>query len=200
MFDLFLSLFLLIILSPIFIIIAILIKLDSKGPIFYKQERVGKDGKLFNIWKFRSMIVNAENLGERYGYTKDDPRITKVGKFLRNVSLDELPQLINILMGDMSFIGPRPGLKYQVDQYSNFQKKRLLVKQGITGWAQVNGRHEITWSQRIKLDVWYVDNQSLWLDAKILLKTFKIVFNRKGVLADQKSSDFEDFGKLENYN
>jgi lipopolysaccharide/colanic/teichoic acid biosynthesis glycosyltransferase len=163
----------LIILSPLFIVISVLIKLDSPGPVFFIQERAGLQGKLFNSFKFRTMMHKAAECGLGLNVKDGDERITGVGKFLRTWSLDELPQIINVLKGDMSIVGPRPTLQYQVALYSDFQRKRLLVKPGITGWAQVNGRNAISWEQRIKLDVWYVENWSLWLDFKIILKTIK---------------------------
>ncbi len=145
-----------------FALIALAIKLDSKGPVFFKQERVGKDGKRFICWKFRTMIEGAINQGLGVTVAQDDPRITRVGRFLRNWGLDELPQLINVLKGEMSLVGPRPTFPYQVEQYNAFQRRRLEVKPGITGWALVNGRNRVPWEERIKLDVWYVDHWSLW--------------------------------------
>lgn len=170
------------ILSPLFWVVAILIKLDSKGSVFFRQERVGKNGQLFKTWKFRTMIEEAVSKGLDYNVTKDDPRITKVGRILRNWGLDELPQLVNVLKGEMSIVGPRPTLKYQVEQYNDFQCKRLLVKPGITGWALIHGRNLLNWEERIKYDVWYIENQSLWFDFKIMLKTVWVVFiKREGV-------------------
>lgn len=185
-FDKLFSLILLIILLPIFVIISILIKLDSKGPVFFIQERVGKDGKTFKLIKFRTMIVGAEEKTKGTYIDEKNPYITKVGKFLRRWSLDELPELINVLKGEMSLVGPRPTLKYQVEKYNEFQKKRLLVKPGITGWAQVNGRNRISWEERIKLDIWYIENWSLILDLKILFKTVFEIFKKENV-----------FGKVE---
>jgi len=156
-------------LSPMMLGIAIWIKLDSKGPVLFKQERVGKNRKLFTILKFRTMAEGSEKTG--FHVTENDSRITIPGNLLRKISLDELPQLFNIFIGDMSIIGPRPTLKYQVDEYTDFQKRRLEVRPGVTGWAQVNGRNSLSWPERIKFDVWYVDNYSFWLDMKILYKT-----------------------------
>lgn len=165
-----------------FAIIAIAIKLDSKGPVFFRQERVGKEGRLFKTWKFRTMVVGAVNQGLGFNVAQDDPRITRVGRFLRDWGLDELPQLINVLAGEMSIVGPRPTLKYQVDQYNAFQRRRLLVKPGITGWALIHGRNLLSWEERIRYDVWYVDHWSLWLDLWIMLKTLWIVLiTREGV-------------------
>jgi len=184
--------------SPFFLIIMILIKLDSKGPVFFKQTRVGKNKILFNIYKFRTMIKDAEKIGAGYGFEKNDTRITRVGIILRFLSFDELPELINVLEGEMSIIGPRPTLKYQVEKYNKFQKKRLLMKPGITGLAQVEGRNELVWSKRIKYDVWYVENFSLWLDLKILLKTLKVWLFREGIRIDQPLSEVEDFDTSNN--
>jgi lipopolysaccharide/colanic/teichoic acid biosynthesis glycosyltransferase len=171
-------------LLPLLIVIAILIKLNSRGPAFFKQERVGINGKQFTIYKFRTMVDNAVNIGAGHNIVDNDPRITTIGKFLRAWSLDELPQLINIVKNEMSIIGPRPTLQYQVDGYSPHQRKRLDMKPGVTGWAQVNGRNNLTWEQRIEMDIWYVENWSLELDAKIFLRTFKVVFAKNDVYTE----------------
>ena len=155
-FDKAIAIVALIIFSPVFIIISVLIKLDSRGPVFFVQERAGVKGKLFNSIKFRTMVHKAVERGLGLNIRAGDERITRIGRLLRSWSLDELPQLINVLKGDMSIVGPRPTLPYQVEQYDDFQRRRLLVKPGITGWARVNGRNAISWEQRIKLDVWYV--------------------------------------------
>lgn len=189
--DYFFSLLVLFIFSPIFLLIAIMIKLDSKGPILFKQERVGENGKVFYIFKFRTMIDNAVNGGLDFRITENDSRITDVGNFLRKWSLDELPQLINIIKGEMSFIGPRPTLQYQVEQYNEFQRKRLLMKPGITGWAQVNGRNSLTWEERINFDVLYVECYTLRFDLEILIKTIGVTFLRKGIYG--KSGENDDF-------
>jgi undecaprenyl phosphate N,N'-diacetylbacillosamine 1-phosphate transferase len=181
MFDLFLSIFLLIVLSPILTLIAILIKLNSKGPVLFKQVRVGEDSKLFKIYKFRTMVKNSSKNRCDYNLCKGDSKITYVGNFLRKWSLDELPQLINIIKGEMSFIGPRPTLEYQVKQYNDFQRKRLNMKPGITGWAQVNGRNSLTWEERIYYDVCYVMNFSLSLDFEIFIKTIKVMLLKEGI-------------------
>jgi undecaprenyl phosphate N,N'-diacetylbacillosamine 1-phosphate transferase len=175
-----------------FVIIALAIKFDSKGPVFFRQERVGKDGIIINSWKFRTMVVGAIKQGLGYNVAQDDNRITSVGRFLRGWGLDELPQLINVLKGEMSIVGPRPTLKYQVDQYNAFQRRRLLVKPGITGWALIHGRNLLSWEERIRYDIWYIDRWSLWLDLWIMLKTLWIVLvTREGVYG--KGGINEDF-------
>ena len=169
----------LIILSPFLLITAILIKLDSKGPIIFKQERLGLHGIPFKIYKFRSMCVGAEKQGSGVYSFKGDKRITRVGKIIRATSIDELPQLVNILKGDMSLIGPRPALTYHpwpFDQYTEHQKRMFDVRPGVTGWAQVNGRKEVPWPERIELNIYYVDHMSFMLDAKIFFMTIFKVF------------------------
>jgi sugar transferase EpsL len=177
--DIVLSLIILIISSPILALSAILIKLESEGPVIFKQKRLGLGGKEFYIYKFRSMCVGAEKSGV-YSDNKDT-RVTKIGKILRKTSIDELPQAVNVLKGDMSFIGPRPPLTYHpwpIEEYSEEQLRMFEVRPGITGWAQVNGRKAVEWNRRIKLNVWYVDNLSLWLDVKIcFLTVFKVFTN-----------------------
>ena len=177
--DIVLSLVILIISSPILALSAILIKLESEGPVIFKQKRLGLDGKEFYIYKFRSMCVGAEKSGV-YSDNKDT-RVTKIGKILRKTSIDELPQAVNVLKGDMSFIGPRPPLTYHpwpIDEYTEEQLRMFEVRPGITGWAQVNGRKAVEWNRRIKLNVWYVDNLSIWLDIKIcFLTVFKVFTN-----------------------
>ena len=178
--DVILSVLALILLSWLYLIIAIIIKATSKGPVLFKQERIGKNGKVFNILKFRSMKVGAEKTGSGVYSGKGDPRVTKVGKFIRATSIDELPQLINILKGDMALIGPRPPLTYHPwkwEEYTDEQLRMFDLRPGITGWAQVNGRKCVEWSRRIELNVWYVDNVSLWLDIKILCLTVWKVFS-----------------------
>jgi len=187
--DKIISLFALVILSPVLLVLALLIKLDSSGQVFFVQERVGKDGVIFKSIKFRTMVDRAVEKGLGLNIKQDDERITRMGKFLRTWSLDELPQILNVLSGDMSIVGPRPTLPYQVECYNDFQRRRLLVKPGITGWAQVNGRNAISWEQRIKLDVWYVENWSLWLDVKILLKTVTVVIRKEGLYGEGGVND-----------
>jgi lipopolysaccharide/colanic/teichoic acid biosynthesis glycosyltransferase len=178
--DLFLSLVLLLLLWPILLIVAVVIKIDSRGPVIFKQERLGKGGRVFRIYKFRSMCVGAEHTGSGVYSGKGDARVTKVGRIIRATSIDELPQLLNILKGDMSFIGPRPPLTYHpwpIEEYSEEQRKMFLVRPGITGWAQINGRKGVEWHDRIKLSVWYVEHLTLWLDVKIFFLTIFKVFS-----------------------
>lgn len=170
-----------VLLFPLLIVIALAIKVDDPGPVFFRQERVGKGGQVFKIFKFRTMIVGAEEKGAGIFVEKNDDRITRVGNFLRKISLDELPQLLNTLKGEMSLVGPRPTLPYQVERYDELQKRRLLFKPGMTGWAQVNGRNAITWPERIELDLWYINNWSFWLDIKIIMKTLAILFDKRTI-------------------
>jgi lipopolysaccharide/colanic/teichoic acid biosynthesis glycosyltransferase len=150
---------------------ALAIKLEDGGPVLYRQRRVGRDGREFELVKLRTMVVGAETQGAGWAVNRGDPRITRVGRVLRRLSLDELPQLWNVVRGEMSLIGPRPTLKYQVDRYTDHQRRRLEVKPGITGWAQIHGRAALPWEERIELDVWYVEHRSPRLDLKILLRT-----------------------------
>lgn len=179
--DIVLSVLLLLILSPVLLIAAIAIKLDSKGPVIFKQERLGLNGKVFQIYKFRTMCVNAEHTGSGVYSDRNDSRVTRVGRFLRASSIDELPQALNILKGEMSFIGPRPPLTYHpwdISEYTQEQLRMFEVRPGITGWAQVHGRKHVFWPRRIEMNVWYVDHCSLWLDVKILFLTvFKVLTN-----------------------
>jgi len=173
----------LIVLLPIFAIIGIFIKLDSKGPVFFIQERVGKDGKVFRAYKLRTMVDNAVAIGGKK-ISQDDLRITRLGKHLR-WGIDELPQLINVFKGDMSLVGPRPTLPEQVIQYSKEHRRRLEMKPGLTGWALVNGRNALSWPEKIKLDIWYIDHWSLWLDLNILFKTiWVVIFLREGIYGE----------------
>ena len=157
--------------SPVLAAAAVAIKLEDGGPVFYRQRRVGYEGRDFDLLKLRTMVVGAERQGAGFAVNRGDPRITRTGRILRRLSLDELPQLWNVVRGDMSLIGPRPTLRYQVDEYTPRQRRRLDVKPGLTGWAQVNGRTKLPWDERIELDVWYVEHRSPWLDLKILLRT-----------------------------
>ena len=157
--------------SPFLAAAALAIKLDDGGPVLYRQRRVGHDGEEFDLLKLRTMVVGAEKQGAGWAVNRGDPRITRAGRLLRRLSLDELPQFWNVLRGDMSLIGPRPTLSYQVEQYTPRQRRRLEVKPGLTGWAQIHGRAALPWDERIELDVWYVENRSAWLDLKILVRT-----------------------------
>jgi lipopolysaccharide/colanic/teichoic acid biosynthesis glycosyltransferase len=157
--------------SPLLGLAALATKLESGGPVLYRQTRVGRHGEDFEVLKLRTMVVGAEKLGAGYAVDKGDMRITRVGRLLRRTSLDELPQLWNILRGDMSVIGPRPTLRYQVEQYDEAQWRRLEIRPGLTGWAQVQGRASLPWADRIELDVWYVDHRSPRVDLEILLRT-----------------------------
>ncbi|HEX9884273.1 MAG TPA: sugar transferase [Desulfobaccales bacterium] len=171
----------LIILSPCFWLLAGLVRLETPGPAFFRQERIGKNGRPFTAYKFRSMVDKATSMGLGLNVAVNDSRITRVGTFLRRTSLDELPQLFNVLKGEMSLVGPRPTLALQVARYDEVQRRRLLVKPGITGWAQINGRNAIPWEDRIKLDVWYVENWSLTLDFYIMLRTIKTWVRQEGL-------------------
>lgn len=177
------------VLSPLFIIIAIIIKFTSKGPVFFSQKRVGRDGKEFKMYKFRSMVVNAEELKEKLVAQnemsgpmfkmKDDPRVTKVGKFIRKTSIDELPQLWNVLKGDMSLVGPRPSLPKEVAQFEDWMYRRLEVKPGLTCYWQVSGRNNIDFEDWMKLDIKYVDERNLWIDIRLIFKTVGVLFGDK---------------------
>lgn len=171
----------LVLLSPLLLAVSILIKIDSRGPVIFRQKRIGRNGKVFEIYKFRSMCVGAEKTGSGVYSGKGDARVTRIGKILRATSIDELPQLLNILKGEMSFVGPRPPLTYhpwKYEEYTDFQKRMFEVRPGITGWAQVNGRKDVEWHKRIELNVWYVDHMLLLLDIKIMFMTaFKVLTN-----------------------
>jgi lipopolysaccharide/colanic/teichoic acid biosynthesis glycosyltransferase len=169
-----------ILLLPVLIVVAVVIRLSSKGPAVFKQERAGKDGKPFTFYKFRTMKTSADAFGPS-PKAGDDPRLTKIGKFLREYSLDELPQLFNIIKGDMSIVGPRPLYVSQMAEWDERQKKRLLVKPGLTGLAQISGRGGLTREQKLELDVEYVETASMWLDCKIIMATIAQVFGRKNV-------------------
>jgi lipopolysaccharide/colanic/teichoic acid biosynthesis glycosyltransferase len=157
--------------SPLLAAAAIATKLESRGPVLYRQTRVGKDGVDFELLKLRTMVVGAEKMGAGFAVDQGDARITRIGRILRRTSIDELPQLWNVLRGDMSVIGPRPTLRYQVEQYDEHQRRRLDIRPGLTGWAQVQGRASLPWAERIELDVWYVEHRSPKLDLEILLRT-----------------------------
>jgi lipopolysaccharide/colanic/teichoic acid biosynthesis glycosyltransferase len=157
--------------SPLLALAAVAIRLDDGGPILYRQTRVGRDGRDFELLKLRTMVVGAESIGAGAAVNAGDPRITRAGRVLRRLSLDELPQLWNVVSGEMSLIGPRPTLRYQVEQYDERQRRRLDVKPGLTGWAQIHGRARLSWAERIELDLWYVEHRSPAVDLKILRRT-----------------------------
>jgi len=184
-FDLLLAVPALVVLSPFLCLIAVLVKLTSSGPVFYVQERIGKDAVPFRLIKFRTMVVGAETQGTGMLCLKDDPRVTMLGRVLRRYSLDELPQLFNVLRGNMSLVGPRPGLAYHLKEYTPFQRRRLAVLPGISGWAQVNGRSSLTWDQRIEYDVTYVDHFSMIVDLRILFRTLSVVLKDDGLFAEK---------------
>ncbi len=179
----------LVLLSPILLIIMVLIKLESKGPVIFSQERVGRYGKAFKMYKFRSMVVNAEELKAKLAAQnemsgpmfkmKDDPRVTNVGKFIRKTSLDEIPQLVNVLKGDMSLVGPRPSLLKEVEQFEEWMNRRHDVKPGLTCYWQVSGRNNIDFEDWMKLDVKYVEERNLWVDIKLIFKTVFVLFGDK---------------------
>lgn len=177
-FDFIVSLIALIILSPFLLVLAVLVLIKFGSPIFFTQVRPGKDAKPFRLIKFRSMTNERDDKGN---LLPNEQRMTEFGRWLRSTSLDELPELINVLKGDMSFVGPRPLLMEYVPLYNEFQKRRMEVRPGITGWAQINGRNALTWEQKFELDVWYVDNRSFWLDIKILFLTLYKVIKREGI-------------------
>ena len=182
-----------VVMSPFLLVTVLAIKLESRGPVIFRQERVGRHGRSFQILKFRTMVDGAHLLGPGYLLSRNDPRITRVGAFLRRWSLDELPQLFNILRGEMSVVGPRPTLRYQVDQYTGFQRRRLEALPGVTGWAQIRGRNGLTWPERIELDVWYVDHRSFALDCRILLKTLAVITRPDEVYNENRA----DWGERE---
>ena len=188
-FDKTLALFLIIIFSPVYIVVSLLIFWKMGSPILFRQKRPGKDEKIFGIYKFRTMTNEKDADGN---LLPDEQRLVGIGKFIRSTSLDELPQLFNVLRGEMSFVGPRPLLIEYLDLYNEKQKRRHNVKPGITGWAQVNGRNAISWEQKFEYDVWYVDHQSFWLDMKILWMTFLKVVKRSDI-SSSSSATMEKF-------
>jgi len=178
--------------APILLVAAAAIKLDTPGPVFYRHPRVGRDGAPFELWKLRTMVVGAEHRGAGLYIEDRDPRITRAGRLLRRFSLDELPNLLNVLQGDLAIVGPRPTVQVQVDRYTPHQRRRLEVLPGITGWAQVNGRTELSWPERIELDVWYVDNRSLALDLRILARTVKLLATGQGLYSQELEQGWGD--------
>jgi lipopolysaccharide/colanic/teichoic acid biosynthesis glycosyltransferase len=184
----------LVVLSPILAVIALMVRLTSPGPIFFYHERLGKDGKPFTMYKFRTMFVNAPDIRNSDGSTynaEDDPRVTPIGRFLRKTSLDELPQLINVLKGEMSLVGPRSDQVDQLQYYTERDRRKLLVKPGITGLAAVEVRNAATWDQRKQLDIEYVNHQSLWIDILILWRTVGVVLRRKGVFVTTSNEEVD---------
>jgi lipopolysaccharide/colanic/teichoic acid biosynthesis glycosyltransferase len=179
--DIVVSSVVLLLTSPVLALAMLAIRLESPGPVIYSQLRAGLDGRLFEVLKLRTMVDGAEQLGAKLAVDADDPRITRVGAFLRRTSLDELPNLLNVLRGEMSVIGPRPTLPAQVDQYTPRQRGRLAIKPGITGWAQVNGRASLPWEDRIELDLFYIAHRSLPLDLRILWRTVAMVLGGSGL-------------------
>jgi lipopolysaccharide/colanic/teichoic acid biosynthesis glycosyltransferase len=179
--DLLIASVLLVIASPVLLAALVAVRLESPGSPVYRQRRIGKDGRPFDLLKIRTMVTGAEHIGAGLAVNEGDPRITRVGALLRRFSLDELPNLINVLQGDLAIVGPRPTIQAQVDQYTDRQRRRLEVKPGITGWAQVNGRAALPWAERIELDIWYVDHRSLWLDLKILAMTARMLVTGHGL-------------------
>jgi lipopolysaccharide/colanic/teichoic acid biosynthesis glycosyltransferase len=171
--------------SPLLALAGLLIRLESRGAVFYRQRRVGLKGRPFALWKLRTMVPGAASMGAGIYVLQGDPRITRVGRHLRRLSLDELPNLVNVLRGEMAIVGPRPTVQEQVDRYTDRQRLRLEVKPGITGWAQVNGRASLPWPERIELDVWYVEHRSFLLDLKILAKTVRMLASGHGLYSEE---------------
>ncbi len=179
------------VLSPLLVIISMLVRMHMRSPVFFVQQRPGISGKPFNLYKFRTMKNDRDSYGR---LLTDDQRLTRLGQWLRATSLDELPELINILKGDMSIVGPRPLLMQYLDRYNIEQARRHEVKPGLTGWAQINGRNAISWEEKFKLDVWYVDNQSIWLDLKIIALTIMSVLKREGISHQGEATMHEFMG------
>jgi lipopolysaccharide/colanic/teichoic acid biosynthesis glycosyltransferase len=182
--DVALAAVLLLLCSPLLVAAAIAIRFESHGPVLYRQRRVGRHGHPFDLWKLRTMVPGAEAMGAGIYVLEGDPRITRVGRMLRRFSLDELPNLLNVLRGEMALVGPRPTVQEQVDRYTERPRRRLEVKPGITGWAQVNGRTSLPWPERIELDVWYVEHRSLALDLRILARTARLLATGRGLYSD----------------
>lgn len=170
----------LVVLSPLLLVVGLLVRLDSPGPALFRQERAGLGGRRFLVWKFRTMVTGAEERSRGRFVQEQDPLVTRPGRVLRKTAIDELPQLLNVLRGEMSIVGPRPTLPYQVERYDEHQGRRLWMKPGLTGWAQVNGRNSLTWPERIEYDVWYVDHWSLALDLRIVVMTVFVLVTGKG--------------------
>ena len=183
--DLALALVLLVVTAPLLGLAALAIKLESRGPVFYRQRRVGKDARPFELVKLRTMVPGAETMGAGIYVLEGDARITRVGRLLRRFSLDELPNLINVVRGELAIVGPRPTVQEQVERYTERQRRRLEVKPGITGWAQINGRTSLPWPDRIELDVWYVEHRSLRLDLRILARTARMLASGHGLYSEE---------------
>jgi lipopolysaccharide/colanic/teichoic acid biosynthesis glycosyltransferase len=183
--DLIVAALALALLSPLLALAAVVIRLESRGPVLYRQRRVGRGGEPFELWKLRTMVPGAESMGAGIYVVQGDPRITRMGRRLRRFSLDELPNLVNVIRGEMAIVGPRPTVQAQVDRYTERQLRRLEVRPGITGWAQVNGRTSLPWPERIELDVWYVEHRSLWLDLRILAKTARMLASGRGLYSEE---------------
>jgi len=184
-FDVLVAAVALVLTSPILALAVVAIRLETKGHPIYRQRRIGKDGAPFDVLKLRTMVAGAESIGSGLAVNEGDPRITRVGAVLRRFSIDELPNLVNVLRGDMAIIGPRPTVPVQVEQYTDRQRGRLALRPGITGWAQVNGRTSLPWDERIELDLWYIEHRSWRLDLQILLRTASIVFGGEGLYKGQ---------------
>ena len=182
--DVVLTAVLLVVAAPLLALAALAIRLESRGPVFYRQRRVGRYGRPFELWKLRTMVPGAESMGAGVYVLEGDPRITRVGRLLRRFSFDELPNLLNVLKGEMALVGPRPTVQEQVDRYTERQLRRLEVKPGITGWAQINGRTSLPWPERIELDVWYVEHRSLRLDLRILARTARMLASGRGLYSE----------------
>jgi lipopolysaccharide/colanic/teichoic acid biosynthesis glycosyltransferase len=182
--DVVLAAALLLVAAPLLALAALAIRLESRGPVFYRQLRVGRDGKPFELWKLRTMVPGAESMGAGIYVLEGDARITRVGRMLRRFSLDELPNLVNVLRGEMAIVGPRPTVQEQVDRYTDRQRRRLEVKPGITGWAQINGRTSLSWPERSELDVWYVEHRSMRLDLRILARTARMLATGHGLYSE----------------
>jgi len=175
----------LVIAAPLLAVTVVAIRLESRGSPIYRQRRVGKDGEPFEMLKLRTMVSGAEHIGAGLAVNEGDPRITRVGGILRRFSLDELPNLVNVVRGDLAIVGPRPTVQEQVDRYTERQRRRLEVKPGITGWAQINGRTSLPWPERIELDVWYVEHRSLRLDLRILARTARMLATGHGLYSEE---------------
>jgi len=191
-FDLFVATVMLVLLLPLVVLISVAIKLTDGGPVLYVQERVGRKGKLFRCFKFRTMVEGAERIGLGIEVAENDSRVTAVGHYLRQWTLDEIPQLLNVVKGDMSIVGPRPTVPSQVERYSERDRRRLDVKPGMAGWAWIHGRNQLSWRDRIDRDIWYVDHWSLALDSRILIEAVGLLLKREGLYGqDGVAHDYE---------